>query len=176
GPGPHRPSLGGLRVTAAAPDGLVRLPFDRYQRYAFAARVAGALRGGGSPLRILEVGANFHRDLERFLPEERVVYLDVAGASDGSRRDGLVQGDGTASPFADGAFDLVLALDVLEHVPAARRSAFLLEIRRVARRALVLSAPFDDPELVRTETRLNAYFRELHGQDYPWLRSDERRV
>ena len=44
-----------------------RLPFDRYQRYAFAARVVAAARGGTRVLRLLEVGSDVHRDLERFV-------------------------------------------------------------------------------------------------------------
>jgi SAM-dependent methyltransferase len=47
--------------------------------------------------------------------------------------------DIAALPFPDAAFDLVLAIEVLEHVPDP--VAALVELRRVARRDLVLSVP-----------------------------------
>jgi len=86
-----------------------RLPFDRYQRYARAARAVDALRIDGRPLRVLEVGANFHRDLERFLPADAVVYLDVRAPEEDSAPGCFVRGDGSASPFGDDAVDVVVA-------------------------------------------------------------------
>ena len=51
------------------------------------------------------------------------------------------QGDLYALPFEDGAFDLVLALEVLEHLedPAAA----VAELRRVSARAVALTVPFE---------------------------------
>ncbi|MBA3823275.1 MAG: class I SAM-dependent methyltransferase [Ktedonobacterales bacterium] len=68
-------------------------------------------------------------------------------------------GDATRLPFADGAFDVVTLLEVLEHIPDTR--AALTEVCRVTGRYLVLSAPsrpdnnpehihlFNEPTLAR---------------------------
>src|SRR6185503_7534180 len=157
--------LGGPGVTGP----VTRLPFDRYQRYARAARAVEALRVGGRPLRVLEVGANFHRDLERFLPADTVVYLDLRAPDDAGAAGSFVRGDGSASPFRSDAVDVVVALDVLEHVAPARRAALVAEALRVAARAVVIAAPFDSPEVVALDARLHDYFRELHGRDFVWL-------
>jgi 2-polyprenyl-3-methyl-5-hydroxy-6-metoxy-1,4-benzoquinol methylase len=50
-----------------------------------------------------------------------------------------VQGDATRLPFADGAFDVVTLLEVLEHIPDTQ--AALTEVCRVTGRYLILSAP-----------------------------------
>ena len=44
------------------------------------------------------------------------------------------------TPFKDGAFDVVSCLDVLEHLDPPDTVAALKELRRVARRAVVVSA------------------------------------
>ncbi len=50
-------------------------------------------------------------------------------------------GDGTALPFADDAFDLVLAIEVLEHVPGP--DAALRELSRVCSGTLIASVPLE---------------------------------
>jgi SAM-dependent methyltransferase len=49
------------------------------------------------------------------------------------------QVDGTCLPFADGAFEAAVSIEVLEHIAEPR--AFLSEIRRVAPQRLIISVP-----------------------------------
>ncbi len=44
-------------------------------------------------------------------------------------------------PWADGAFDTVISLDALEHVPGDQRASFIAECSRVAARRVFLSCP-----------------------------------
>jgi SAM-dependent methyltransferase len=53
----------------------------------------------------------------------------------------MVQASALALPFADNTFDLVLAIEVLEHLPDPRQA--LLEIARVASDAVVISVPWE---------------------------------
>jgi SAM-dependent methyltransferase len=57
--------------------------------------------------------------------------MRAAGEAPPPGRVGAVAGDATAMPFADGAFDRVIAAEVLEHIPADQRA--LAEIARVTR-------------------------------------------
>ena len=57
--------------------------------------------------------------------------MAAAGEAPRGARTRPVRGDATAMPFRDGAFDRVIAAEVLEHVPADHRA--LAEIARVLR-------------------------------------------
>ncbi len=63
----------------------------------------------------------------------------------------LVRGDGTRLPFADGAFDVVVMVHALEHIPEQIRPALVSEIKRVSRRGVVIHGPagVDAIELTR---------------------------
>ena len=61
-------------------------------------------------------------------------------------------------PFADGEFDLVAAIEVLEHVPDPERT--VAEMARVARRHLLVSVPHEPLWRVLNVAR-GAYVREL---------------
>ena len=101
------------------------------------------------PRRILEVGCG-----------EGIVLATLAARLPGARLDGLeldetaleearvrcpgatlVRGDACALPFGDQSFDLVVCLEVLEHLPEPARA--LRELRRVTRGGCLLSVPHE---------------------------------
>jgi len=98
------------------------------------------------PASILEVGVGegevAERVRERF-PGSRFVGVDLPDPELRSRWQAVGLSGAFADiarlPFPDDAFDLVLAIEVLEHVP--NPPAALREVRRVARSHVVLSVP-----------------------------------
>jgi 2-polyprenyl-3-methyl-5-hydroxy-6-metoxy-1,4-benzoquinol methylase len=98
--------------------------------------------------RILDVGCgegHHMRTVGAKLPEATVTGIDVADATWLSlwhaEQGGVATGDAAALPFHDDAFDLVMALEVLEHVPDP--SAVLAEIARVASDVVIISTPWE---------------------------------
>lgn len=61
----------------------------------------------------------------------------------------LAQYDGYSLPFPDGHFDLITAVDVLEHVEDYHR--FLAELMRVTRKGIFLSTPNRRPEYTNSD-------------------------
>ena len=99
-----------------------------------------------APLRVLEVGIGEGEVAERVaqrFPNATVIGLDLPDAvlaQEWRTRDiTAVFGDITRLPFPDRAFDLVMAIEVLEHVPHPDRA--LAELTRVAARDVVVSVP-----------------------------------
>jgi glycosyltransferase involved in cell wall biosynthesis len=149
------------------------LLFDQYQRYSLAASIVEALRPAGKRLRLIEVGANQHRNLEKFFPDDEVAYLDRERPTDGPRIPRFVLGDASVMPFPSRSVDVVVSLDVFEHVPPDRRQPFVEECARVARAGVVLAAPFQTDELEAAEKEADAYFAAMFGKPFRWL--DEHR-
>jgi SAM-dependent methyltransferase len=123
-------------------------PVVRYLVGRFLQRVSD-LAATESPRRVLEVGCG-----------EGVVLATLAARLPGTRFDGLeldetalrqararcpvatlVRGDACELPFEDQSFDLVVCLEVLEHLPEPVRA--LRELRRVARGGCLLSVPHE---------------------------------
>ncbi len=99
-----------------------------------------------TPSTVVEVGAGEGRVTERLVdrfPDATVIGLDLVDdelAGDWAEL-GLPMffGDATRLPFTDRSIDLVVGLEVLEHIPGPESA--LREIARVCRGAAVLSVP-----------------------------------
>lgn len=147
----------------------MKIPFDQYQRYKHASEIINIFRMNNQKFSILEVGANEHRNLEKFLPADRITYLDIVVPEHLLEDPSYIQGDATDMPFQNGEFDLIIALDVFEHIPQQKRISFLNELERVSSLGFILAAPFNTAEVAITEERVNSYFKTLYGYNYPWL-------
>ncbi len=116
------------------------------------------------PARVLEIGAGegeiSSRVVERF-PGAAVISADLpdpARSREWAERglNGLF-GDVEALPFADDTFDLVLVIEVLEHVPDPDLA--LSEIARVGRGHVIASVPFE-PLWRAANMARGKYFRD----------------
>jgi SAM-dependent methyltransferase len=118
-----------------------------------------------APRSILEVGVGEGEVAERVrdrFPNARFVGIDLPDPALGERwSDRSLPGafaDIARLPFPDRRFDLVLAIEVLEHVPDP--PAALRELQRVASAGLVLSVPREPIWRVANLVRLK-YVRQL---------------
>jgi SAM-dependent methyltransferase len=177
----HKPARGGparalaqalpaietpLRRLPAEDPSLAELPFDIYQRYRLTADIVRAIarRSAQERLVVLDVGGGTGV-LRRFLPEHAVMLVDVEDQGE----PGTIQGSGSALPFADDAFDLVVTCDTLEHVPPAERARFLAECARCARRGVIVAGPYRHERVDEAEETLRAFLRIKLGIDHRYL-------
>ena len=141
-------------------DHLTRMHFDQYQRYRIAAEIITLLKeahhSANEPWQILDVGGYFPTidgilPVVSFLPDDTTLVIDTV-AYDGAN---YQQASGTAIPFPNQHFDIVISCDTLEHVPADQRTTFLAELRRVARHAVIVAAPHNLSGVRQAEHVLN---------------------
>jgi ubiquinone/menaquinone biosynthesis C-methylase UbiE len=101
---------------------------------------------GLHPEVVVEIGAGEGRITERLVerfPTATVVGLDLPDTNLAEEWDEIEVpmffGDATRMPFVDASIDLVVGLEVLEHVPQPERA--LADIARVCRGTVILSVP-----------------------------------
>jgi SAM-dependent methyltransferase len=140
------------RLSSSLPVGNVydkastRHPIERRLVDGFDAALASLLPG--TARRVLDVGCgegNHMASMTEALPEAFVAGVDIAEAAWLAkwhpRGAPVVVGDAVALPFGDRCFDLVLALEVLEHMPDPR--AALGQIARVCQQTVIMSVPWE---------------------------------
>jgi hypothetical protein len=75
---------------------------------------------------------------------------------------------GDCLPFRERSFDVTVNIDMLEHVPANRRSAVIGELLRVSRRMVILAMPCDR-RAEEQDRELDARYLAHFGSRYPFL-------
>ncbi len=152
---------------------LLNIPFDQYQRYRYIADIIEQIRKRGEKFQILELGSNYQMNLKKFIPHDEIFCVDLAyPLSPEELEDSVlfVVGDAMHVPFADNTFDIVVSLDVFEHIESGKRRLFLKEMVRLSKRCSILAGPFDTEDVALHEMLLDEYFKTFAGCHHPWLK------
>jgi SAM-dependent methyltransferase len=147
------------------------LPFDLYQRYRFAGDVIQTIQ----PASILDAGgnlgdANGHLAVSHeffsspdYSPS-KIISSDLRHCDHPDH----IPGNALSLPFPDKFFEMVVSLDVLEHIPGESRLHFLEELNRVSSNWILLAAPFASPEVKKAEkalvSELGLHFLDEHTE------------
>jgi len=90
---------------------------------------------------ILDVGCGNGFFLNALPKEYRTVGVDFSAAALKHVRTTAVRSDVRSLPFADGSFDLVCCMEVLEHLPQQTYARALRELNRVAAEHILITVP-----------------------------------
>lgn len=133
---------------------------DDLLHHAFAGRRA-------SPVTVLDVGSGPLSLTQNALGEAFVVVrADVTSFGD---PDIVTLDPGQPLPFGDDTFEVVVALDVIEHVPPASRARLVDECARVARSMVVLTFPADRSDVRAAERDFAAMALVASGRRVEFL-------
>lgn len=143
------------------------IPFHQYQRYKIAQNIINKIRSSDS-MNILEVGSNSHKNLKEFFPDDVILYSDIVVPDELLSDPFFIKADATQLEFEENSFDIVIALDVLEHIPPIKREAFLKEVYRVSKCFVLISAPFKNSANYMAENRISSFYKTLFNKDIIW--------
>lgn len=124
------------------------------------------------PQEILDVGSGRHG--LSWYADRKVVQTDLefpALENDSARLGSaqFVMAQAEALPFRASSFDVVIALDLVEHLPQAIREPAIKELCRVGRRAVIVGYP-DGPDALRLDRFLATIWRACTRRGLPsWL-------
>jgi len=116
------------------------------------------------------IGWVFRRtDLQTCLVDRSLELLQDSRGGNAWR----VCADACRLPFADDSFDAAVSLDTVEHLPKELRGTFLQELKRIAKRAVVITCPIQsaDGEYQGRDfdLRLQREISERKGVQPEWL-------
>ena len=129
---------------------------DTWERHFLVGQLA---RGSNT---VLDIGG-VAGQLALFLPGAQITSLNL----DSEHAD--VHFDGLRVPYADNSFEVVVSLDVLEHIEKSKRGLHLAELARVADRRIILCCPLGAAEHVDAERELSRWYREVVGSGHRFL-------
>jgi hypothetical protein len=139
------------------------LGFDLFGRYAIIRDII--LKNSNTDDLILDVGGRGNL-LQKFLPNHKITYIDPYVDSDDIN---FVKGDGCEMPFPESSYDWVVSADVFEHIPQIKRADYISEQHRVAKKGIILIAPFHSEQVSNAEKMVNNFHKTLYGSSHPWL-------
>jgi len=116
------------------------IAFDAYERNK---KVASLLKKDET---VLDVGGGVTGI--KLFTENPVKTLDMGEAD--------ITADARRLSIAPGSFDVVTCVDVLEHIPKKDRRSFIESIYKIAKKRLIIAAPFKSPKHSEAEKRLLA--------------------
>jgi hypothetical protein len=116
--------------------------------------------------KILEVGGG-NLGISPFINRDLVI-ADITFPKKKDRRVVHKKLNGVNLPFEDDSFDVVVSIDMLEHVDKDLRNISIHEMLRVARNKLYLVVPEGEISELQDE-KLDIIYRRVHGKSYPYL-------
>jgi len=119
-------------------------------------------------VKILEIGSGNLGVLPYLDDRYSITGVDVNFGSEIHPRLKPVVVSDVKLPFADNSFDLVISVDVLEHIPETDRKVFLSECIRVTKKQLFLAFPSGSYAKF-ADSFLDRYYRFTHKQPFPFL-------
>jgi SAM-dependent methyltransferase len=130
------------------------------------APAVAALEEAGPLGSVLDVGCGRH-GLACVRPEQPFVGLEINFTGDPAPTMVAYEAEPGPLPFADAAFDTVICLDALEHIPPEDRAGFVAELARVTAGRLLLACPTDAAQPL--DDMMRRHFAEIGAPEPSWL-------
>ena len=132
--------------------------YDIYERH----RKVGQLINQGES--VLDVGGQLNA-LSQFCRAEKIIVANLENSQEKSN----VAITGGKLPFKNESFDVVCAIDVLEHIEQKKRKDFIKNLLKIAKKRIILSFPVGTSKHLKYEAGLSKTL-EARGIDVAYLK------
>lgn len=134
------------------------LPYDVYERH----RKVGSFVKEGQT--VLDVGGELNH-LSQFVKAKKLLVANLNTGDIIIKKETL--------PFPNSSFDVVCAIDVLEHIPKTNRRQFLQNLMSVAKNSVILSFPISTAKHIEYEKKLQKWL-QARNQNVQYLKEHIR--
>ena len=143
---------------------------DRWSRLAAVTRQIKQNSKTPGPVSVLDAGGG-SGTIKHFLEPAKydITVLDLNKKSLEEVRDsriGTVQGNACVLPFKDKSFDVVISVDSLEHVPEEQKNDYCTELKRVAKKYVIVHCPCDSRDGTFNGTNCDSEFQRRYHAKY----------
>lgn len=140
---------------------------DIIQRYA---PVADEIRRFPPPdKRIVEVGGT-GEGIGWYLPDFEIIDCDIDFVEKILANVKPIKVSGVKLPFPDDYVEVVVSVDMLEHLPSAKKQALAIrEMLRVAKKKVILGIPCGEASFKTVKKFASMFYKKHPGQKYQYL-------
>lgn len=117
--------------------------------------------------KILEIGCGDF-GITQFYPI-RITGVDIKFSNPNLKLITPIQSSVTLLPFMDQSFDVVICMDLIEHISSQERVAAIKEMVRVVKKVLVIGFPCGKIS-EKYERKFNYVYKKKLGSDHPWIK------
>lgn len=128
--------------------------------------VVGEIRKTGKKMSVLDVGSG-GLGIAPYLKDE-VTACDLKFSRPFSPFIKRIIASAVKLPFKDNSFDVVISIDMLEHLTKDTRGKAINEMLRVGRRKIILALPCGQPSMEQ-DRKLQKYYQDKFGRKYEFL-------
>lgn len=144
---------------------------DQFERYVCAIK---EIRKIESEVSVLEIGAGGEgiSYFSNLLKSCNFFLFDVRkDAFNGLKKKQTIIGDGCRLPFRDKAFDVIVSVDAVEHIPKLIRHNFYKELKRVCKKRLIITCPLQSSDAAfqgeKYDIIFQYFYERAHGVKEP---------
>jgi len=121
------------------------LPYDIYERH----KVVGGLIKNAET--VVDIGGELNL-LSQFCQPTKLIVANLTSGDVIIEKNNL--------PFGKNTFDVVTSIDVLEHIPKAKRKEFINHLIKIAKKRVILSFPIGTSKHISYEKKIQKFLEE----------------